>query len=58
MLSRTPEGKGSQPGQRGADRDHPRSDKRVQTPGGGTAKRSVAHGVASHAGAGAGAGIF
>lgn len=35
MLSRTPEGRGSQPGQRGAGRDHPRSDKRVQTPGGG-----------------------
>jgi len=35
MLSRTPEGRGSQPGQRGAGRDHPRSDKRVQMPGGG-----------------------
>ena len=35
MLSRTPEGRGSQPGQRGAGRDHPRSDKRVQAPGGG-----------------------
>ena len=58
MLSHTPEGRGSQPGQRGAGRDHPRSDKRVQAPGGGTAKRAVAHGVASHACAGAGAGIF
>ena len=33
MLSRTPEGRGSQPIQRGADRDHHRSEKRVQTPG-------------------------
>jgi hypothetical protein len=35
MLSHTPEGRGSQSGHRGAGRDHPRSDKRVQTPGGG-----------------------
>ena len=35
MLSHTPEGRGSQTGQRGAGRDHPRSDKRVQAPGGG-----------------------
>ena len=33
MLSHTPEGRGSQSGQPGAGRDHPRSDKRVQTPG-------------------------
>ena len=33
MLSRTPEGRGSQPAQQSAGRDHPRFDKRVQTPG-------------------------
>ena len=33
MLSHTPEDRGSQPGQRGEDRDHPRFDNRVQTPG-------------------------
>ena len=33
MLSRIPEGRGSQPVQRGADRDHHGSEKRVRTTG-------------------------
>jgi hypothetical protein len=58
MLSHTPEGRGSQPGQRGVGRDHPRSDKRVQTPGGGPQSERLPMASPAMRGRGRGQGYF